>query len=75
VHGAYKRVDKKIKPLSKPILQEFKVTHKTPYDPLTTLVSLDVNFPDVEPTEKFTNERLDKIEADMKSHEFLSPNE
>ncbi|KAF8547331.1 DNA/RNA polymerase, partial [Imleria badia] len=61
--------------LSKPIPQEFKMTCKTPYDPLTTLVLLDANFPDAEPTEKFTKERLDKIEADMKSHKFLSPDE
>ena len=74
-YGAYKRVDKKIKPVSQRIPPEFKVTHTVPYDLLTTLVPIDMNFLDPEPTQKFTQERIDKINNDMLSHDFLSPEE
>ena len=74
-YGAYKRVDQKIKPISQRIPPEFKVTCTIPYDPLTTLVPIDENFTDPEPTQKFTQEWIDKINNDMRSHEFLSPEE
>jgi hypothetical protein len=74
-YGAYKWVNQKIKPISQKIPQEFKVTRTVPYDPLTTLVTIDVNFTDLEPTQKFTQEWIDKIDNDMRSHEFLSPEE
>jgi hypothetical protein len=74
-YGAYKRVDQKIKPISQKIPQEFKVTYTVLYDPLTTLVPIDVNFTDPESTQKFTQEQIDKIDNDMRSHEFLSSEE
>ena len=74
-YGAYKRIDQKIKPVSQRIPPEFKVTRTVPYNPLTTLVPIDVNFLDPEPTKKFTQERIDKINNDMLSHDFLSPEE
>ena len=53
-YGAYKWVDQKIKPGSQRIPPEFKVTCTISYDPLTTLVPINENFTDLEPTQKFT---------------------
>ena len=74
-YGAYKRVDKKIKPVSQRIPPEFKVTRTVPYDLLTTLVPINMNFLDPKPTQKLTQERIDKINNDLLSHDFLSPEE
>jgi hypothetical protein len=74
-YRAYKWVDQKIKPISHKIPQEFKVTPIVPYDPLMTLVPIDINFTNLEPTQKFTQEWIDKNNDDMRSHEFLSPEE
>ena len=74
-YGAYKQVDKRIKPISQPILQEFKVIRSIPYDPLTTLIPPDIHFGENQPTEKFTQECIDKLLADKESHHFLWPEE
>ena len=55
-YRAYKWVDQKIKPISQRIPPEFKVTRTIPYDPLTTLVPIDVKLTDPEPTQNFTQE-------------------
>ena len=40
-----------------------------------TLVPINVNFLNLEPTQKFTQEKIDKINNDMQSHDCLSPKE
>ena len=74
-YGAYKQVNKRIRPISQPIPQEFKVTQTIPYDPLTTLTPLDIHFGENQPTVKFTQERIHKLLEDMKKHQFLWPEE
>ena len=74
-YGAYKRVNKHIKPISTPILQEFKVTQTIPYNPITTLELLDIHFGPQKPTRKFTQERISRILKDMESYDFLWPEE
>ena len=73
IYGAYKRVDKKVRPVSKPIPIEFKVTRTIPYDPLATLPRLSRNPPEFSPTTKLTQERLDSLELDKS--ELLWPEE
>ena len=70
-YGAYKQGDKCIKPISQSISQKFKVTRSIPYDPSTTLISLDIQFDENWTTVKFTQNQIDKLLADMESHHFL----
>ena len=74
-YGAYKRVDKHIKPISTPIPQEFKVIQTIPYNPITTLELLDIHFGPQKPTSKFTQKHINKILKDMESYDFLWPEE
>ena len=73
VFGAYKQVDKKIKPVSTPIPAEFKVTHTFPHNPLATLPKLDVHPPNFIPTKKLTEDRLEGLEISKSA--FLWPEE
>ena len=74
-YRAYKWVDKRIKHISQPIPQEFKITQIIPFDPLLTLTPLDVHFGKNQPTTKFTQECIDKLMADMERQQFLWPKE
>ena len=74
-YRAYKWLDKCIKPISQSIPQEFKVTRSIPYDPLTTLIPLDIHFGKNQAIVKFTQNWIDKLLADMESHHFLWPEE
>ena len=73
VFGAYKRVDKKVKPISTPIPAEFKVTCTFLHNPLATLPKLDVHPPDFIPTKKLTEDRLESLEISKSG--FLWPEE
>ena len=70
---AYKRVDKKIKPVSTTFPEEARVRRQIPEDPLQSLTPLSKRPPDFIPTAHITQERLDllKINADN----FLSGEE
>ena len=73
VHTAYKRVDKKIKPVPALMPEDAKVTRKFPEDPLTGLPELSPSIPDFVPTTKLTQERINKININPDG--FLWPEE
>ncbi|KIJ58967.1 hypothetical protein HYDPIDRAFT_101623, partial [Hydnomerulius pinastri MD-312] len=72
-YTAYKRVDKKIRPVSGAIPLEFKVTRQFPHNPLDSLIPLTPNPPAFVPTKKLTQERMDSLEINKKK--FLWPDE
>ncbi|VDC04371.1 unnamed protein product [Peniophora sp. CBMAI 1063] len=61
VLGAYKPVDKKIRPVPGVFPQEAAVTRTIPEDPLLSLPVLPTHPPDFEPTERLSRERLDSM--------------
>ena len=61
VHTAYKRVDKKVKPVAGTMPEEARVIRQFPEDPLTSLPPLSPIVPDFVPTAKLTAERIHKI--------------
>ena len=73
--GAYKWVDKKINPVAQAIPPEFKVTRTMSYDSLLTLVPPNIHFKKVTPTNKFTQEHIDKLTNEMHTDNFLLPKE
>lgn len=58
VGGAYKRVDKKVKPVPGIFPEDARVIRKFPEDPLKTLPPLPTNPPEFVPGERLTLERL-----------------
>ena len=70
--GAYKTVDKRVKPVKGVMPEEVRVRRSFPEDPLTTLSLLPTHPPVFTPTTKLTEERL----KEMKINEgFLWPEE
>ncbi|RPD69679.1 hypothetical protein L226DRAFT_445493, partial [Lentinus tigrinus ALCF2SS1-7] len=61
VHTAYKRVDKKVKPVAGTMPEEARVIRQFPEDPLASLPPLSPIVPDFVPTAKLTAERMEKI--------------
>jgi hypothetical protein len=70
---AYKRVDKKIHPISTQMPLEYQIKHKILTDPLDTLPPLPTHPPEFIPTPKITEERM-KI-LNVNSTGFLWPEE
>ena len=70
---AYKRVDKKIKPVSTTFPEEARVKRRIPSDPLKTLTPLSKRPPDFIPTPHLTQERLDIL--NINPDNFLSDEE
>ena len=60
-YGAYKRVDKKVHPVSGTFPEEARVTRHFPENPLDSLPELSPNPPDFIPTERLTWERMKDI--------------
>jgi hypothetical protein len=58
----YKRVDKKIKPVSTTFSPDYAVRHTIPEDPLKTLSALPTHPPPFEPSQRLTQERLEMLE-------------
>jgi hypothetical protein len=58
VFTMYKRVDKKVKPVSTTFPEECYVRRQVPVDPLLTLPSLPMHPPEFVPTKRITEERL-----------------
>ncbi|KAA1478259.1 hypothetical protein DENSPDRAFT_758040, partial [Dentipellis sp. KUC8613] len=58
VNTAYKRVDKKIKPIAGTFPEDARVERRVPRDPLETLPVLSPHPPPFTPTKKMTAERL-----------------
>jgi hypothetical protein len=72
-YTAYKRVDKKVHPVSTTFPQDCIVTRTIPEDPLLTLPFLTTNPPEFIPSEKITEERLKDLEINITG--FLWPEE
>ena len=73
VFTAYKRVDKKVKPIDGYFPESAQVRRTIPEDPLLTLLPLSKNPPHFTPTAKLSQERLDKIQINHDG--FLSEQE
>lgn len=72
-YTAYKRVDKKIKPVPATIPEESKVIRRFPENPLDSLPPLPVNPPDFVPNGRLTEERLQEMK--LFEEDFLWPEE
>lgn len=70
---AYKRVDKKVKPVSGTFPEEARVIRQIPSDPMTTLPHLSRHPPTFVPSKHLTQERLDSLK--INSNNFLLPEE
>lgn len=70
---AYKRVDKKVHPVSGTFPEAARVIRKFPHDPLADLPPLPICPPEFVPTPKITQERLEILEINKDG--FLSPEE
>ena len=73
VFTAYKRVDKKVHPVSTSFPMNCHVERRIPDDPLKTLPPLPHHPPEFIPTNKITNERIKELNVNAK--EFLWPEE
>ncbi|EKM48591.1 uncharacterized protein PHACADRAFT_73323, partial [Phanerochaete carnosa HHB-10118-sp] len=74
VFGAYKRVDRKVKPVPAVFPEDARVTRQFPEDPLASLVPLPKQPPEFVPNGgRLTQEYLD--EMNINSKEFLWPEE
>jgi hypothetical protein len=70
---AYKRIDKKVKPLSTTFPEEACVKHQIPMDPLTSLAPLSKCPPEFTPTSHLTQEHIDSLK--INPDHFLSEEE
>jgi hypothetical protein len=73
VFTMYKRVDKKVKPVSTTFPEECYVRRQVPVDPLLTLPSLPMHPPEFVPTKRITEERLKILKINKDG--FLSSEE
>ena len=71
--GAYKRVDRKVKPVPGRYPEDARVHRQFPENPLDSLTPLTPLPPDFIPTKKLTNERLASMK--LNSDGFLWPEE
>lgn len=73
VYTAYKRVDRKVRPVPGIFPEDAKVIRQIPEDPLLTLPPLSPNPPDFQPTVKMTYDRIKAFNLD--ADDFLWPEE
>ena len=73
VMTAYKRVDKKVKPVLGQFPEESRVIRQIPEDPLLTLPELSCHPPDFKPSTRITIERLELL--NLNPDGFLLPEE
>ena len=71
--AAYKRVDRKVKPVPGVFPEDAKVTRAFPEDPLKSLPKLSPNPPDFKSNGRLTEERLKEMDINPKG--FLWPEE
>ncbi len=69
----YKRVDRKVKPVSTTFPEEARVRRTIPQNPLLTLATLPTNPPDFQSTERLTEERMKELNVNQDN--FLWPEE
>ena len=73
VFTAYKRVDKKVKPVPTVFPEDAKVKRQFPEDPLDSLPNLPSHPPVFIPTQRLTTENVKLLNID--SNDFLWPEE
>ena len=73
VAGAYKRVDKKVKPVPGIFPEDARVTRQFPEDPLKSLPALPTCPPNFVPSARLTSERLEELHINDEG--FLWPEE
>jgi hypothetical protein len=69
----YKRVDKKIRPVSTTFSPDYEIKRTIPEDPLATLPTLPTHPPEFTPTERLSRERLATL--DINPDKFLTAEE
>jgi hypothetical protein len=69
----YKRVDKKIKPVSTTFSPDYEIRRTIPEDPLKTLQELPTHPPDFQPSQRLTKECLELLE--LNNQGYLSAEE
>jgi len=60
----YKKVENRVRPVPAVMPEDVKVKRTFPNDPLSNLPVLPTHPPEFSPTEKMTQERMDKLEID-----------
>ncbi|EKM49151.1 uncharacterized protein PHACADRAFT_76342, partial [Phanerochaete carnosa HHB-10118-sp] len=73
IFTAYKKVDRKVRPVPGVFPEEAKVTRNFPEDPLDSLVPLPTTPPEFIPNGRLTKERLEEI--NFNADKFLWPEE
>ena len=73
IYTAYKRVDRKVRPVPGVFPEDAKVIRKFPEDPLASLVSLPFSPPEFKENGRLTAERLEAM--DINPDKFLWPEE
>jgi hypothetical protein len=69
----YKRVDKKVKPVSTTFSPDYEVRRTIPEDPLKTLPDLPIHPPEFQLTSRLTKERMELLE--INTEEYLTKDE
>ena len=70
---AYKKVDRKVRPVSASLPEDYRIIRRIPVDPLLSLPPLPLHPPDFTPGTRLTQERLDDLE--LNRYNFLWPEE
>ncbi len=70
---AYKKVAKKVQPVSTSLPEDYRIIRRIPKDPLLSLPALPTHPPDFTPGSRLTQERLNAL--DLNCYGFLLPNE
>ena len=73
VSVCYKKVTNLIRLVQTTLPEEYRIVHHIPSDPLLSLLVLPTHPPDFIPSEKFTEERREKM--NINATEFLWPEE
>ena len=70
---AYKKVEKKIRPVPTTLPEEFRIVRRPHPDPLKDKPTLPIHPPEFKPGKRFTQARKDALDIDP--HGFLWPEE
>ena len=73
VQTAYKRIDRKVKPVPAVFPEDAKVTHQFPENPLDTLPELPTNPPEFESGKGLNHENIELL--NITDNDFLLPEE
>ena len=70
---AYKKVNRKVRPVAATLPEDYRIIRRIPVDPLLSLPTLPTHPPDFTPGIRLTQERLDDL--DLNRYNFLWPEE